>query len=86
MWKCDPKNENFHESCKAISSGTLFLFLDKWLSLCGLDEGHSLKYVTKKLFGSKSSIVLAWPILVVGTRSRLWMKRIKSSYEKKIQS
>lgn len=41
MWKCDPKNENFHESCKAISSGTLFLFLDIWLSLCGLDEGQS---------------------------------------------
>ncbi len=40
IWKCDPKIEYFHESCKAISSDTLFLFLDKWLSLCGLDEGQ----------------------------------------------
>ena len=41
-WNCDTTiGYSSHESCKSITSGTLFRFLDKWLSLCGLDEGQS---------------------------------------------
>ncbi len=41
FWDCDTINARSHEHCKSISSGTLFNYLENWLSLCRLDEEQS---------------------------------------------